>query len=194
MAEEAKEDEGKKAKKGGGFKRILFILLFVIILGGGGAAGGYFAAGALGGGEHAEPEDPNAPKVIMKDGTAVSAKEAGLSHAPQGAKTAQFKVTYHTIEDPFTSNLKGGSGFAQVSLAVSTYYDEKIIEALTEHDIAIRSAVLMAISERTVSALETTEGKNELKGALKTTINDVLEAKTGFRGVDDVYFTGFVVQ
>ena len=81
-----------------------------------------------------------------------------------------------------------------MSLAVSTYFDEKVPAALTEHNIAIRSAILMAISDFDPIQLETIEGKEQLKGQLKKVINDVLVDKTGFAGVEDVYFTSFVVQ
>lgn len=185
--------EEKKPKKGGKLKKLMIPLIAIIVLGGGGAAGGYFAAGALGGSH--EAEDPNAPKLVMKDGSHVSAGSIG-AHGAEAKKlpTHNFKVTYYPIEQPFTSNLHGGGGFAQVALAVSTYYDEKVTEALTEHDIAVRSAVLMTLAEADAEELETTPGKEKLKIALKNVINRTLEEKTGFGGIDDVYFTSFVVQ
>ena len=42
--------------------------------------------------------------------------------------------------------------------------------------------------------LETLEGKEQLKGEIKKVINNTLVEKTGFAGVEDVYFTSFVVQ
>ncbi len=186
------ETEKEPKKKGGMVKKLLIPLVAVLVLGGGGAAAGFFAAGMIGGGEH---EDPNAPKVVLKDGTTVSAKAAGLKQVASGSHLdAKFKVTYLPIEEPFTANLRGGGGFAQMSLAVSTYFDDKVPTALTEHNIAIRSAILMAISDFDPIQLETIEGKEQLKGQLKKVINDVLVDKTGFAGVEDVYFTSFVVQ
>lgn len=185
------ETEKEPKKKGGMVKKLLIPLVAVLVLGGGGAAAGFFAAGMIGG----EHEDPNAPKVVLKDGTTVSAKAAGLKQVASGSHLdAKFKVTYLPIEEPFTANLRGGGGFAQMSLAVSTYFDEKVPAALTEHNIAIRSAILMAISDFDPIQLETIEGKEQLKGQLKKVINDVLVDKTGFAGVEDVYFTSFVVQ
>lgn len=188
MAEAEKEPK----KKGGLVKKLLIPILLVAGLGGGGAAAGFFAAGMIGGGEK---EDPNAPKVVLKDGSTVSAKAAGIKGAHSGALLdSKFKVTYYTMEQPFTANLRGNAGFAQMSLAVSTYFDEKIIEALKEHDIAVRSAVLMAISENDAMALETLEGKEKLKVQIRDVINSTLTEKTGFGGIEDVYFTSLVVQ
>ncbi len=186
------ETEKEPKKKGGMVKKLLIPLIAVLVLGGGGAAAGFFAAGMIGGGEH---EDPNAPKVVLKDGTTVSAKAAGLKNPGSATQLdAKFKVTYFPIEEPFTANLRGDTGFAQMSLAVSTYFDEKITAALTEHNIAVRSAVLMTISEFDAMQLESMEGKNQLKGQIKKVINDTLTEKTGFGGVEDVYFTSIVVQ
>lgn len=185
------ETEPKK-KKGGMVKKLLIPLVLVVVLGGGGAAGGFFAAGMIGGGEH---EDPNAPKVVLKDGSTVSAKAAGLKQVASGDHMdAKFKVTYFPIEEPFTANLRGDTGFAQMSLAVSTYFDEKVTAALTEHNIAVRSAVLMSISEFDAMSLESMQGKEQLKGEIKKVINETLTEKTGFGGVEDIYFTSLVVQ
>lgn len=186
------ETEKEPKKKGGLVKKLLIPVLLVAGLGGGGAAAGFFAAGMIGGGEH---EDPNAPKVVLKDGSTVSAKAAGLKNVPKGALLdTKFKVTYFPIEEPFTANLRGETGFAQMALAVSTYFDDKVTASLTEHNIAIRSAVLMTISESDAMALETMEGKERLKTEIRDVINKTLTEKTGFGGIEDVYFTSFVVQ
>lgn len=187
------ETEKEPKKKGGLVKKLLIPVLLVAGLGGGGAAAGFFAAGMIGGG--GEHEDPNAPKVVLKDGSTVSAKAAGIKGAPKGALLdSKFKVTYFPIEEPFTANLRGDTGFAQMSLAVSTYFDDKVTAALTEHTIAIRSAVLMTISENDAMALESLEGKERLKQQIRDVINKTLTEKTGFGGIEDVYFTSLVVQ
>jgi flagellar FliL protein len=186
------ETEKEPKKKGGLVKKLLIPVVLVAVLGGGGAAGGFFAAGMLGGGEK---EDPDAPKVVLKDGSTVSAKAAGIKDGSKsGHLDSKFKVTYFPIEEPFTANLRGDTGFAQMSLAVSTYFDDKITAALTDHNIAVRSAVLMTISESDAMALESLEGKEKLKQQIKDVINDTLTEKTGFGGIEDVYFTSLVIQ
>ena len=71
---------------------------------------------------------------------------------------------------------------------------EHITVALTEHNIAVRSAVLMTISEFDAMQLESLEGKEQLKGQIKKVVNETLTEKTGFGGIEDVYFTSIVVQ
>ncbi len=191
MSKTKPDDENPKPKKKGKLKTVLFATGLIALLGGGGAAGGFYAAGMIGG-DHEEPEDPNKPKIIMKDGTAVSEKEASNT-TPKEASSA-FKVTYHQIEQPFTSNLSNSDSFAQLSLAVSTYYDERVFENVINHEIAIRSAVLMELGQQDAIELEAPEGKLKLKKKLRDIINETLKEKTGFGGIEDVYFTNMVVQ
>tara|TARA_R110000765_G_scaffold126737_3_gene224669 strand:+ start:22 stop:597 length:576 start_codon:yes stop_codon:yes gene_type:complete len=191
MSKTKTDDENPKSKKKSKLKTMLFGTALIVLLGGGGAAGGFYAAGMIGGG-HDGGEDPNKPKIIMKDGTAVSDKEAANT-TPATALSA-FKVTYHQIEQPFTSNLSNSDSFAQISLAVSTFYDERVFENVTNHEIAIRSAVLMELSQQDPLELEAPEGKLKLKKKLRNVINETLKEKTGFGGIEDVYFTNIVIQ
>lgn len=191
MSEIIFEEDNPKGKKKGKLKTLLFATVLIVLLGGGGAAGGFYAAGMVGG-DHEEPEDPNKPKIILKDGTAVSEKEA-RQLVPKSSASA-YKVTYHQIEQPFTSNLSNSDSFAQLSLAISTYYDERVFENVTNHEIAIRSAVLMELGQQNAAELEEPEGKLKLKKKLRDIINETLKEKTGFGGIEDVYFTNMVVQ
>ncbi|MEP2101888.1 MAG: flagellar basal body-associated FliL family protein [Parasphingorhabdus sp.] len=191
MSDNNPEEEEKPKKKKGKMKGTIIGLLGVAIVGGGGAAGGFYVAGSMGGENH-EPEDPNKPKIILKDGTAVSEKEAKTAMPTENE--SKFKVTYHQIEQPFTSNLSHSESFAQMSLAISTYYDERVFENVTEHEIALRSAVLLELGQQDPIELETPVGKVKLKAKLRDVINTTLKEKAGFGGIEDVYFTSLVIQ
>ena len=94
MTETTSDDEIPKTKKKGKLKPILFGTILIVLLGGGGAAGGFYAAGMMGEG-HEEPEDPNKPKIIMKDGTAISGSHgtgaAGCTRTGGTARQTQAK-------------------------------------------------------------------------------------------------------
>jgi flagellar FliL protein len=60
--------------------------------------------------------------------------------------------------------------------------------------MAIRSQVLMMLAQQPVEALSSPDGKKALQGKIRTIINDILKQKTGYGGVDNVYFTNFVIQ
>jgi flagellar FliL protein len=214
MSDEAKP---AKKKKGGGMKLIL-ILVVGLVLGGAGAAGGLYAAGVFGPKEEGPKIDPNKPVLVLKGESAEDVakahgggegEHAAAAEAPHGkaghapgkgidlpapANPAAYQATYFQMTAPFTSNMIDTDAFAQVSVAVSTYYDMRVIDAVKTHEMAIRSEVLMMLAEQPMETLSTPQGKQGLQGKIKNIINDILKQKTGYGGVDNVYFTNFVIQ
>ncbi len=190
-------DDPKPAapKKGGKLKKMLVIGGGALLLIGGGGAAGMYAGGKLGGGEgHEKKEDPNRPKLVLKEGE--HGPETARGHDGDGTPddTELYKATYYPIEQSFTSNLTDTNGFAQIAIGVSTYYDQKVIDNLKENEMPVRSAVLMTLADQQAEVLSTPEGKKELQKKLKVAINAVLKDKTGFGGIDDVYFTNFIIS
>ena len=206
-----------KKKKGGGMKMIL-LLVVGVVGGGAGAAGGLYAAGFFSPAEEGPKEDPNKPVLVLAGESAEDVAKAhgggGGGHgggggaaaaahgAPHGkgidlptpANPAAYQATYFQLQAPFTSNMSDTDAFAQISVAVSTYYDMRVIEASKTHEMAIRSQVLMMLAQQPQEVLDTPKGKQALQGKIRTIINDILKQKTGYGGVDNVYFTNFVIQ
>ena len=87
-----------------------------------------------------------------------------------------------------------GSGFLQVGISLSTFYDGKVINNIKRQAVPIRSVVLMVLAEQDPALLATSQGKQRLQRQLTAAINDVLREKEGFGGVDYVYFTSLVIQ
>ncbi|NJC34732.1 flagellar FliL protein [Sphingomonas jejuensis] len=176
--------ETPKKKKKGKLGRLLILGFGAVLLLGGGIGAGLFFSGALGSSKaHAEEVDPNKPQLVPRGG------EHG-----EGGEGDEYESSYQPLEKEFTSNLKDSTHFVQMGIAVGTNYDARVLENVTKHELAIRSAVLMTISETEEDQVFTTEGKEQLQRRLVQTINHVLEEKTGFGGVGNVYFTNFIVQ
>ncbi|NYT41751.1 flagellar basal body-associated FliL family protein [Sphingomonas sp. R-74633] len=198
-----------KKKKG---KLLLLVGAPVVLLGAGGGVtfygmqAGWFSAAA-----HAE--ENNDPKLVPKsEEKRASAKEAGEGGhgggegeggeapghggmpTPKGEGGDKYASTYYPMEKEFTSNLQDSVHFVQVGVAVSTPYDERVLENIKTHEIAIRSAILMALGETTEDEVFTAEGKRHIQDRLAKAINGVLKEKEGFGGVSNVYFTNFIVQ
>lgn len=170
-------------------KKLLKLLVLAgVVIGAGGGAAVYAGMVPLGGDGHAEPD---LPKLVAKDGadpTDFTVK------GERPVQADQFQATYYPLTEPFTSNLVDDGGFVQIGLGVSTYYDERVVKNVETHEMAIRSAVLMALAEQDGATLSTQAGKTALKAELAKAVNGVLKAKEGFGGIDDVYFTSFVMQ
>ncbi len=195
-------------KKKGGKKKLIILIGAVLVLGGGGAAAGFYAAGSMGGHE-APLEDPSKPALVLAgenpeevaNNLIAKAKEHPASahkgkpiDLPRPANPSAYQATYFQIPAPFTSNMADSDAFAQVSIAVSTYYDNRVIQAIQAHELAIRSSILLMLAQEQEIDLVSPQGKEALQKKLLKIINDTLKEKTGFGGVDNVYFTNFVIQ
>jgi flagellar FliL protein len=207
---DAKPEEAATKKKGGKMKWIL-IGLGVLVLGGGGAGAGLYFGGVIGGKAdgHAEASGPKlVPHSEQKraeagkeggEGGGEGEAEGGASEStgkptPKGEGGDEYASNYYALEKEFTSNLRDSVHFIQVGVAVSTPYDDTVINNLKTHEIAVRSALLLALGETEEEDVFTADGKAKLQRRLTKAINDTLKQKEGFGGVSNVYFTNFIVQ
>lgn len=198
----AKAEEAKAEKKSGGgmMVKILLLVIVILLLVGGGVAGGLYAMGVFSpkGGEVQHFEAPKlVPKAEEKRaGSGGGHGEGNDSHGttPLGSGGDKYASNYYQMDKEFTSNLKDSVHFVQVGLAVSTPYDDRVIEGLKTHEIAVRSAILLALGEATEEEVFSAEGKRKVQDRLVKAINGVLKQKEGFGGISNVYFTNFVVQ
>lgn len=194
---EKNDKDAKPAKKGGGM--IIKIAMVVGLLGvGGGGVFGLVAAGILGGGHEEVKEDKN-PKLVRKgdvDPYAPVAKEGeeGATAEVDGEGGSEFRTVYYNFADDFTSNLRNTDALLQVNIAASTRRDYRVVMWLKKHELAIRSAVLIAIADTPEEDVISPEGKARLQKRLTAAINKVLTDTEGFGGVDNVYFKSFIVQ
>ena len=193
---DAENGQPKPAKKGKGL--IVKSLMGVILIGAG--AGGTFGlvqAGMLGGKQEAAKED-NTPKLIRKgevDPYASTEKDGGDTGADiPGDGGSKYRTSYYSFADDFTSNLKGSAGLIQVSLAVSTQRDGRVLIWLKKHELAVRSRILIELADTPEEDLMTPEGKERLQKRLTAAINDVLTHAEGFGGINSVYFKSLLVQ
>lgn len=191
-----KEDKPKK-KKGGMLMKIVMPLGLLAV--GGGGVFGLVAAGVIGGGHAEVKEDPN-PKLIRKgeaDPYAPASKEGegeGGGADVEGEGGSEFRTAYYNFPEDFTSNLKDSEALLQVNIAASTRRDYRVIMWMKKHELAIRSAVLIAIADTPEEDVYSPIGKDRLQKRLTAAINKVLTETEGFGGVDAVYFKSFIVQ
>ena len=105
-----------------------------------------------------------------------------------------FVTSYYTFADDFTTNLNQSKQFLQISVGVSTQYDETVIENVEKHQMAMRSEVLGVMGTYSVDDIDGKVGRDKLANSIKDAINMKLEELEGFGGVEGVHFTSFVLQ
>jgi flagellar FliL protein len=188
-------DDAKPEPKKGGKKKLILFVVGGLVLAGGGVAGGMFAAGmGMGGAHAAEHDDPEAPKLVPREGQSAA---PGDNHKEVGSfepDPKRYKPSYYDMAQSFTSNLRDTDGIAQMGLGVSTFYDSKVLDGFKDNEMPIRSAVLETLANQDSFALQTPEGKVRLQAQLRDAMNRVLVQKTGYGGIDNVYFTSFIIQ
>jgi len=151
------------------------------------------------GGGHAEPKEDNTPKLVRKGeedpfAPKTEAKEGEGPAEVEGDGGSEYRTSYFSFTEDFTSNLKNSSALVQISLACSTRRDGRVLMWLKKHELAIRSEVLVVLADTPEEDAFTPEGKQRLEKRLTAAINKVLTETEGFGGVDAVYFKSFLVQ
>jgi flagellar FliL protein len=133
-----------------------------------------------------------------KDGK--DGKKDGKKDGPPGKLTkkspelTRFDFSYLQLEREFLTNLTGSRKVMAIQVAVMTRYDERVFDNVKKHEFALRS-VMMDVMRQTVDAdLSKPDFRKELAVRLRDAMNSLLEKYEDFGGIEDVYFTSFIVQ
>ncbi len=106
----------------------------------------------------------------------------------------KFLTTYYEFPGNFTTNLKASKKFLQITVGVSTQYDEEVMVNVESHQLALRGIILGVMSEFSQEDVAGRAGKQTLADSIKDALNIFLEDKEGFGGVEGIHFTSFVLQ
>jgi flagellar FliL protein len=199
MANEEEVEVEIEEKKGGGLVKILLfviigILVIAISIGATLFLTGFFDAKPI-----VVDENGN---VITQE---VAAGEAGAEVDPSAqqplAKVAKdlpegqkFDQLYNEMERKFTVNLLGSKQFCQFTMGFMTHYDQRVVDNVYKHELALRSAILMEVSTYNKDQLSTVSDKQKLANKIKERMNQVLIGYEDFGGIEEVFFTEFVIQ
>ena len=203
MAEEVVETE-PAAKKPmlliiGGIVAVLLLLVAAVV-------GTMFFTGAF----KPKPELTAEQLLLQQEaaGAAADGKgEAGKDGKKDGKKggppgklskkspeLTRFDFSYLQLEREFLTNLTGSRKVMSIQVAVMTRYDERVFDNVKKHEFALRS-VMMDVMRQTVDAdLSKPDFRKELAVRLRDVMNSLLEKYEDFGGIEDVYFTSFIVQ
>ena len=196
MTAEAQAEATPKKKSG-----LVKKLILPLVLLGAGAGGVYGAmmSGLLG--HHEEKKEDSSPKLVKKgEKDPFAPKKEGEKEGEGGGTEvegdggSEYRTSYYTFTDDFTSNLKQSDALVQISLACSTRRDGRVLLWLKKHELAIRSELLAVLADTPEEDVASIEGKDRLQKRLTAAINKVLTQTEGFGGVDAVYYRSFLVQ
>jgi flagellar FliL protein len=160
-----------------------------------GAGQGPGPAGALPGGAGA-----GAPMEGAPGGNAAARSKGGAAPddpKPVPRKSPQmnrFEYAYMELPRELLVNISGSRKVMQVQVALMTRYDDRVFQNVKKHDFALRSAMLDVMRQVNEAQLTKPDFRKQLAESLRVEVNAVLEKFEDFGGVEEVYFTSFIVQ
>ena len=175
MAIDDDEVEEVSSKKGGsGVLKIVMIVLSVVLLIGVSIGVTLYMTGAM---------------TSMKSAAATNTAEA------DGESIKQDNALYYPFDPAFVVNFSDGKQirYLQVSI-VAMSHDPQAIEGLKTHMPVIRNNLILMLSNLNFDTLNSVEGKKKLQQEALAEIQNILKEKTGKPGIEEIYFTGFVMQ
>lgn len=196
MAEDALEDEEELEEKEP--KNILKILVFVLaalLLIGVSVAATLYLTGFF------DVKDEQSVAVLneLEDSTKdvdgnLKEKELPEKQKKETPETQQFEQSYQEMKNKFTVNVPNSKKYLQFSLSVMTHYDEKVLGNVDKHQTALRSAILQVVRQKPVETYNSEDGMASVLIEIKEAMNGVLMGYEDFGGIEEVFFTEFVVQ
>jgi len=113
----------------------------------------------------------------------------------QVTDTRPDKAIYHSLRPAFIVNyVTGGKPrYLQTELTVMAR-DPAVVEALINHMPLVRSQIVNFLADQDVFALQTHNGKEQLRENLRLLMDEVLMREEQLKGVQSVLLTSFVMQ
>ena len=105
-------------------------------------------------------------------------------------------VIYLPLTPAFVANFKSSpdARMVQIEMTVAST-DQAVMDVITQHAPMLRNNLLLLLAGEDPAALKTGEGKEALRNKVKEVIKKiVVEQSDRKEGIDEVYFTGFVMQ
>ncbi len=196
MAEDELEDEDELEEKEP--KNILKILVFVLaalLLIGVSVAATLYLTGFF------DVKDEQSVAVLneLEDSTKdvdgnLKEKELPEKQKKETPETQQFEQSYQEMKSKFTVNIPNSKKYLQFSISVMTHYDEKVLGNVDKHQTALRSAILQVVRQKPVETYNSEDGMASVLIEIKEAMNSVLMGYEDFGGIEEVFFTEFVVQ
>lgn len=195
--ESGKEDSKTDAKASAGVsKKLLFmvaggmLLLMVVSIG-----ATVFIMGSLQDDVTLEKVVAQKPEVHDDKEKEEKETESKESDGEEGSENKTSVIIYIPIAPEFVVNFHGDDRqhFLQMEMSVSTL-DAGLDINMKAHMPLIRNSMVMLLGAQSYESLKTVEGKNALRQKALESVQEILKKEIGNKGVEEIYFTEFVMQ
>ncbi len=185
---EAGEEEPKKKKP---IVKIIIIAVLAIVL----LVGVVFVTLFFSGFYEKKAELEAEDKLEELEAAASKAKvEAPSKIKKEAPEATRFEKNYMQMEKELMTNITGSKKVMVVQIALMTHYDSRVFDNVKKHEFALRSAMLDVMRQSTEADVAKPDFRKDLAAKLKDVMNELLENYEDFGGIEDVFFTSFVMQ
>jgi flagellar protein FliL len=139
--------------------------------------------------------DPNAPVEEVAVDAADAAADAAVDSRPVDYASLDPAI-YVPLDPPLLANFeddRGATRYLQLSLQAMGR-DQEEMDAVRQHAPAIRNAFLFLMSTLSFADISSVEGKEKLRAEMLQEAQAILVRNTGKPGIEEIYFTSFVIQ
>lgn len=172
-------------------KKILIAAIAAALLAVAGGGAWYFTQGA-------HPHKKAKAAAAEGEGDAAAeapADDAGAAEGEEGAPSGSGPPQYVEMNPAFVVNLEDDEAlrYMQIDIEVMTR-DASVVDAVKLHMPLIRNNLLLLFGQKHYHELVTREGKEKLRAEALAEVQAVMTKEIGKPGVEELYFTSFVMQ
>jgi len=120
--------------------------------------------------------------------------EAPSKIKKEAPEATRFEKNYLQLDKELMTNITGSKKVMVVQVALMTHYDSRVFDNVKKHEFALRSAMLDVMRQTTEADVTKPDFRKDLAAKLKDVLNELLEKFEDFGGIEDVFFTSFVMQ
>ena len=146
-----------------------------------------------------EGDSHGAAAGAATDAHGAPAKAGGKDAVPtkqtkKSPELTRFDYSYLKLENDFLSNMSGSRKVMSVQIAIMTRYDQRVIDNVKKHEMALRSVILDVMRQTVDADLLKPDFRKDLAVQIRDAMNTLLEKYEDFGGIEEVFFTTFVTQ
>ena len=120
--------------------------------------------------------------------------EAPVKIKKEAPQETRFEKNYMQMDKELMTNITGSKKVMVIQVALMTHYDERVFENVKKHDFALRSTILDILRQVPESEVNKPEFRVELARKIRDAMNTKLEKYEDFGGIEEVFYTNFVIQ
>ena len=117
------------------------------------------------------------------------------AHISNSYASSEGGSLFFAIEPPFVVNLAGKDTLTYLQVNVQFKLKKLEYRAQLQAQMpAIQHTMMMLLSDQTIKSINSVQGKQALRETALKSLQDLCQRLIGDPAIEDIYFTGFIIQ